>query len=221
MSAKALAAAAAEREANLRRMHVVIPPGDESKVVKCPICKEQLDTQFLEDDEEWVWRNAITVKGKVRTSHELCAIDKVQHRLVAKVYHATCHADALSSQTAARLRDQTNRGSTPVSRSISRSGTPEAGTSGVKIGASPLKRNLTITPPLTTPASMTNGGTKRKSPSRNENENETDGRGKLSPTNSHDRGINVKAEPSDDNDQSQPSKRLRISPPPPSLTSSP
>jgi len=37
-----------------------VVPGEESKVLKCPICKEQLGTQFLEDDEEWVWRNAIT-----------------------------------------------------------------------------------------------------------------------------------------------------------------
>ena len=89
-------------------------PGEESKVVKCPICKEQLDTQFLEDDEEWVWRNAITVMGKVCASHGSHAIiNKVQPQLATKAYHATRHADALSSQTAARLHDQPNRGSTP------------------------------------------------------------------------------------------------------------
>ena len=217
MGAKAIAAAAAEREANLRKMHVVVPPGEESKVVKCPICKEQLETQFLEDDEEWVWRNAITVKGKVRASHGSCAImDKVQPRLATKAYHATCHADALSSQTAARLRDQTNRGSTPLSRSRSRSGTPEPGT-GVKIGSSPLRRDRTVTPPpFSTPTSIPTGGTKRKSPSRDENENEIDGNGKRSITNSNDGSVNVKTEPSDDSDRSQPSKRFRTSPPPPS-----
>lgn len=216
MSAKALATAAAEREAMLRKMHVVVPPGDESKVVKCPVCKEQLDTEFLEDDEEWVWRNAIMVKGKVRHSHELHAItDQTQHRPVTKVYHATCHADALSSQTAARLRDQSNRGSTPASRSRSPSGTPEAVTAGgVKVGSSPLRRGRAITPPPATPAPTTSGGTKRKPPPRDENE--SDGRnGKRSPTNSSENCSKVKTEPSDDNDLSQPSKRLRTSPPPP------
>jgi pre-mRNA cleavage complex 2 protein Pcf11 len=223
MGAKAIAAAAAEREANLRKMHVVVPPGEESKVVKCPICKEQLDTQFLEDDEEWVWRNAITVKGKVRPSHGSRAIiDKIQPQLATKAYHATCHADALSSQTAARLRDQTNQGSTPLSRSRSRSGTPEPGT-GVKIGSSPLRRDHTLTPPpLSTSAPITTGGTKRKSPSRDENENEIDGNGKRSPSlmNLNDGSTNVKMETSDDHDHSQPSKRLRTSPPPPAVSSS-
>lgn len=64
-SAKAIAAAAVERVANLRKMYVVVPPGDESKTISCPVCKEQLKTEFMEEDEEWVWRNAIMAKGKV------------------------------------------------------------------------------------------------------------------------------------------------------------
>ena len=65
-SARAAAAASADREAKLRAMFVVVPEGDESKIITCPVCKESLKTQFLEEDEEWVWKNAINVKGTVR-----------------------------------------------------------------------------------------------------------------------------------------------------------
>ncbi|KAF9514172.1 hypothetical protein BS47DRAFT_901369 [Hydnum rufescens UP504] len=103
-SAKAAAAAAAERDAKLRAMFVVVPPGDESKPITCPVCRDQLKSEFLEDDEEWVWKNAISVRGKV--------------------YHATCHAEAMSAMVAARLRDQTS----PLGKRSprSRSGTPDA-----------------------------------------------------------------------------------------------
>ena len=46
-------------------MFVVVPPGDEAKAISCPICKEQLKSEFLEDDEEWVWRNAIKKDDRV------------------------------------------------------------------------------------------------------------------------------------------------------------
>ncbi|KIO12700.1 hypothetical protein M404DRAFT_993682 [Pisolithus tinctorius Marx 270] len=90
---------AAQRDAELRAQFVVVPPGDEAKSIYCPICKETLKSEFLEDDEEWVWRNAI--------------------RKDDKIYHATCHSEAATSalSLAARLR---NDGS-----SRSRSRTPE------------------------------------------------------------------------------------------------
>lgn len=66
-SAKTVAAAeAAEREASLRASFVVVPPGDEAKSILCPVCKETLKCEFAEDDEEWIWRNAIRIKDKVR-----------------------------------------------------------------------------------------------------------------------------------------------------------
>ena len=43
-----------------------MPPGDEAKPISCPICKEPLKSEFLEDDEEWVWRNAVKREDKVR-----------------------------------------------------------------------------------------------------------------------------------------------------------
>ncbi|EPQ59475.1 hypothetical protein GLOTRDRAFT_55502, partial [Gloeophyllum trabeum ATCC 11539] len=84
MNAKEAAAAAAkEEEAALRASHVVVPPGDEAKPISCPICKETMQSEFLEDEEEWVWRNAVKKDDRI--------------------YHATCHAEAMSSNRLAAL----------------------------------------------------------------------------------------------------------------------
>ena len=67
VGSKAVAAEeAAKREAELRAMFVVVPPGDEAKAISCPICKETLKSEFMEDDEEWVWRNAVKKDDRVR-----------------------------------------------------------------------------------------------------------------------------------------------------------
>jgi hypothetical protein len=67
MNAKAAAAAeVVKRDAELRALFVVVPPGDEAKPISCPICKESLKSEFLEDDEDWVWKNAIMKDDKVR-----------------------------------------------------------------------------------------------------------------------------------------------------------
>ncbi|THV08455.1 hypothetical protein K435DRAFT_740551 [Dendrothele bispora CBS 962.96] len=84
LSGKAAAAAdAAKRDAELRAQFVVVPPGDEAKPISCPICKETLKSEFLEDDEEWVWRNAV--------------------KKDERIYHATCRAEALTNTLASRL----------------------------------------------------------------------------------------------------------------------
>ncbi|TCD68212.1 hypothetical protein EIP91_011384 [Steccherinum ochraceum] len=100
-SMKAAAAAdAAKVEAELRALYVVVPPGDEAKPISCPICKEPFKSEFNEDDEEWIWRNAV--------------------RKDDKIYHAVCHAEASASKStlAVRLRGEV--------ASRSRSRTPEA-----------------------------------------------------------------------------------------------
>lgn len=67
MNAKAAAAAeVAKRDADLRAQYVVVPPGEEAKPVSCPICKEHFKSEFLEDDEDWVWRNAVLKDERVR-----------------------------------------------------------------------------------------------------------------------------------------------------------
>ena len=64
-SAKAAAAAAAEKLTQLRNSFVVVAPGEEAKMIVCPVCKEALKPEFQEEEEEWVWKNAVSVGGKV------------------------------------------------------------------------------------------------------------------------------------------------------------
>ncbi|KAF8580629.1 hypothetical protein K439DRAFT_1519335, partial [Ramaria rubella] len=47
------AAAAADKEAKLRESYVVVPARHNAKYIQC------LKSEFLEDDEDWVWKNAI------------------------------------------------------------------------------------------------------------------------------------------------------------------
>jgi len=63
---KGIAAEAARAEADLKAQFIVIPPGEESQATACPICKETIKSEFLEDEEEWVWRNAVRKDDKVR-----------------------------------------------------------------------------------------------------------------------------------------------------------
>ncbi|CAE6416820.1 unnamed protein product [Rhizoctonia solani] len=110
---KAQAAAAEERLAKLRASYVIVPPGEEAKPALCPICKESIKSEYLEDDEEWVWRNAVDIKGQI--------------------YHATCYDEAgQASSLASRLRLEI--GATGGG-SRSRSLTPE------RLTASPLTRS--------------------------------------------------------------------------------
>ena len=67
LNAKASAAVEdAKREAELQAQYVIVPLGDEAQVVSCSICKETLMSEFLEDDEDWVWKNAVKKDDKVR-----------------------------------------------------------------------------------------------------------------------------------------------------------
>ncbi|KAH0587693.1 hypothetical protein J132_00504 [Termitomyces sp. J132] len=97
----AAAAEVAKRDAELRAKFIVVPSGAEAKQISCPICKETFKSEFSEEEEDWVWRNAVTIDDRV--------------------YHATCHAEAAASTNtlAARLR-------TELATGRSRSATPEA-----------------------------------------------------------------------------------------------
>lgn len=53
---------------NVESQYVTVPPGDEARLLSCPICKETLQVEFLEDEEEWIWRNAIKKDDKVNSN---------------------------------------------------------------------------------------------------------------------------------------------------------
>ncbi|PPQ99035.1 hypothetical protein CVT24_003595 [Panaeolus cyanescens] len=107
-SKAAVAVEIAKREADLRAQCVIVPPGHEAELVACPICKESLKSEFQEDDEEWVWRNAVKKDDRI--------------------YHATCHAEALVSTNslAARLRTEKIYGSRDVTPEVQSAATPRS-----------------------------------------------------------------------------------------------
>ncbi|KAJ1644329.1 mRNA 3' end processing factor, partial [Dispira simplex] len=63
-------------ESVLRSMFVVVPPQDHN--LACPICSEKLTGVWDEEEEEWVYRNAIDIDGII--------------------HHATCHRDQQREQ---------------------------------------------------------------------------------------------------------------------------
>ncbi|KAG6831134.1 hypothetical protein H0H92_012559 [Tricholoma furcatifolium] len=132
----AAAAELAKRDAELRSKFIIVPSGAEAKQFSCPICKETFKPEFSDEEEDWVWRNAVTVDEKV--------------------YHATCHAEAAASTNtlAARLRSEVGPGSRPM--------TPEAYAS--RSTPPPTKlRDPSKSPKKSPPSSPSQlAGTKRK-----------------------------------------------------------
>jgi pre-mRNA cleavage complex 2 protein Pcf11 len=64
----------AERLAALKRKWVRAPEDPAKATIPCPICKEQFKSEWSEDEEEWVFNNAINVHGTV-SSLPLCRAD--------------------------------------------------------------------------------------------------------------------------------------------------
>lgn len=131
-NARGAAEEVAKRDAELRAQYVVVPAGDEAKLVSCPICKELLKSEFLEDDEDWVWKNAI--------------------KKDSKVYHATCYAEAtaVKSSYAARLLLG------------SRSGTPETQSSRVTPPPTEFRLSRSKSPSMSPAHESKLAGMKRK-----------------------------------------------------------
>ncbi|KAJ9093771.1 hypothetical protein QFC19_008210 [Naganishia cerealis] len=123
------AVAAKQRNtAELQKKWVTMPPNPAGKK-KCPICKEEFVDEFVQDEEEWIWRNCVKVKNSY--------------------YHATCRADALATAAANRkavatASDGHNLRAASPSGTASRENTPPASAVGVKpeTVASPLRQSV-------------------------------------------------------------------------------
>lgn len=78
-SEKAKAEAAVQLRKELEAKVVVVPPGSEGKSATCRICMEDIPIEFDEDEEQWVWRNAVMQGEKVRSydSGALSLLNKV------------------------------------------------------------------------------------------------------------------------------------------------
>lgn len=75
MAPRPSASALAQQRLNeeLVKKWVVVPAEEKAGGGKrrCPICKEEFVDEFVQDEEEWVWRNCVKVKNSVSTGLEL------------------------------------------------------------------------------------------------------------------------------------------------------
>jgi pre-mRNA cleavage complex 2 protein Pcf11 len=87
---------------------VVAPSDDPGVVTKpCPICKELFKSEWSEDEEEWIWKNAVKV-GEV-------------------YYHGSCHYSAKTISTSVKQQSSDSREGTPLADALL-SPKPAAGT---------------------------------------------------------------------------------------------
>jgi pre-mRNA cleavage complex 2 protein Pcf11 len=59
----------AAKLAQLKKRWVRVPQDPVKKTIPCPVCKEIFKPEWAEDEEEWVYRNAVDISGTV--SHPL------------------------------------------------------------------------------------------------------------------------------------------------------
>jgi pre-mRNA cleavage complex 2 protein Pcf11 len=55
----------AAKLAQLRKRWIRVPQDPAKKLLPCPVCKEVHKPEWAEDEEEWVFRNAIDISGTV------------------------------------------------------------------------------------------------------------------------------------------------------------
>ncbi|GAA5997414.1 hypothetical protein JCM5350_003834 [Sporobolomyces pararoseus] len=100
--------------AALMKKKVSVPPAGGLGDKPCPICQDKFKSEWSDEEEEWVWWNAVNVEGTL--------------------YHATCHAEATLARAtaAASALARTNsalasREGTPTTPSLKRKAEEEEG----------------------------------------------------------------------------------------------
>jgi len=93
----------------------VVAPTDPDLASKpCPICKEAFKSQWSEDEEEWIWLNAIKVENTTAEG----AVGGVVY------YHASCHYSAKNLTDSVAGGDRRTASVGIKRRSASRTATP-------------------------------------------------------------------------------------------------
>lgn len=101
----------------------VVAPTDPDLASKpCPICKEAFKSQWSEDEEEWIWLNAI----KVENTQAEGSVGGVVY------YHASCHYSAKSLTDSVAGGDRRTASVGVKRRSASRTATPSLLGGGAK-----------------------------------------------------------------------------------------
>lgn len=98
----------AERVAALKKQWVRTPTDSNKAARPCPICKDLFKSEWNEDEEEWVFMNAVEVNGVI--------------------YHATCRAEKIASAMTARLLKEERKASlSPAPEDLKRKAEDEGG----------------------------------------------------------------------------------------------
>ncbi|KAI0221696.1 mRNA 3' end processing factor [Massospora cicadina] len=106
--------------AKLEKSTVVVPADHAGQA--CPICQDKFTSCWSDEQEDWIYKNAITVDGQV----------KFHLRLTPQVCHATCHADPkalVKASASPNSQGSPKRGDIPKKRSPSELG---------QLGAAPV-----------------------------------------------------------------------------------
>jgi pre-mRNA cleavage complex 2 protein Pcf11 len=147
MAPKVDAAFVARQRAELQNSWIPVPSDPARAALPCPICKEKFVSEYNEDEEEWIWKNAIEADGQVRfvpcayldmrcvdDRSELDVSDRFQ------ISHATCRSDAVATAVANRVianADGKNLGLRANSPARSRGNTPQPGSNNLAVKNSP------------------------------------------------------------------------------------
>ena len=97
----------ADRIVQLKKKRVKVPSDPDIAARPCPVCKEPFKAEWSEEDEEWVWHNAIDINVSRRHSCQgnpegrLTMSQKAGDK--SQIYHATCRAEQMNARVANRL----------------------------------------------------------------------------------------------------------------------
>jgi hypothetical protein len=98
----------AAKLASLRKRWIRVPNDPAKKLVPCPVCKELHKPEWAEDEEEWVFRNAIDISGTVSHLHSPNDLSNDQ------IYHATCRAEQMSLTKLMKEEGKRSKSASPV-----------------------------------------------------------------------------------------------------------
>ncbi|WWC61879.1 uncharacterized protein I303_104464 [Kwoniella dejecticola CBS 10117] len=117
----------AERLNQLRAKWVKVPQDTKKAASVCPVCKEAFVKEWSEDEEEWIWKNALNINGTY--------------------YHATCRAEQLSAMRRLKGSDPNKRSTSGSPRLTTTPQPPDLTQSASAASASVQVKNETLEVP--------------------------------------------------------------------------
>jgi pre-mRNA cleavage complex 2 protein Pcf11 len=153
MAPKVDAAYVAKQREDLQNSWIPVPSDPAKAALPCPICKEKFVSEYNEDEEEWIWMNAIEADGQVSVVRPFSDSGKIRcggvigsHQSISvlrrnvvhlQISHATCRSDAVATAVANRLVTDNKSSLRAESPARSRANTPQAAISVSSVKSPP------------------------------------------------------------------------------------